>query len=540
MLARLNIPFTLVLVAALLAGCDTGFSGTPFENEPPDTELSVRDSSLVDNLAGADRLKSTVFVSWTGSDPDGFVTAFELRYFNTDERPGPEEGWTLTTSTDSLILLPIPRGERIADVTFEVRAIDNEALKDPTPAKTVFPIQNAPPTIRLSTFDLPPDTTFTVFTFAWIADDPEGIDNLDRIEVSLNDSTSFVELPPDVNFVTFVGEEDSNASGRTEVETRLFTGRAFRSTNIRVPGLRLDAENTLFVRAVDATDTTSVLQRFTWHVKRQSSEILYVNDYRKNTAPKVQTFHLDLLRAYLPAGMPIDVWDISTPFVTGSAGNTPRSDLLPPNADPTLRQMLARFKYVYWVSTNATNSVTGNNLPFAAGVMDLFFENGGKLMVHTPISLPTSPEDNLGNPAILLLPLTDLITFPDSLRPSLRLPTGAGIRPAESLPGLGEAMPELQTSAFVINTLPYLTGGSNTIPLLEADYTYLTRQGGRSGPWFGSKVVASISADRRVGLFALPMINDQTSAPLLLGADGDPEAARRAIHLMLESLGFPK
>ena len=535
---RLPIPLTLVLVAALLAGCDTGFSGTPFENEPPDTELSVRDSSLVDNLAGADRLKSTVFVSWTGSDPDGFVTAFEMRFFNTDERPGPEEGWTLTTSTDSLILLPIPRGERIADVTFEVRAIDNEALKDPTPAKTVFPIQNAPPTIRLSTFDLPPDTTFTVFTFAWTADDPEGLSNLDRIDVSLNDSTSFVGLPPDVDFATFVA--DAGDAGQAETDVAVFTGRGFQRTTFRVPGLRLDAENTFYVRSVDATDTTSVLERYTWYVKEPKSEVLYVNDYRKASNPAVQAFHLALLRDYLPPGLNVDTWDLSKPFVTGNTGNAPRSDALPPNADPTLRLTLGLYKYIYWVSTNATNSIQGNNLPFAAGVMDLFFENGGKLMVHTPISLPINPEDNLGNPAILLLPLTDLITFPDTLRPSLRLPTDSGILPAEPAPGLGETLPELRTSAFVINTLPYLTEGSNTIPLLEADYTYLTRQGGRSGPWFGSKVIASISADRRVGLFALPMINDQTSAPLLVGADGDPEAARRAIHLMLESLGFPK
>jgi hypothetical protein len=71
----------------------------------------------------------------------------------------------MTTRNDSLILLPIPRGERIADVVFEVRAIDNDGLKDPTPARTVFPIQNAPPMLRLSTFELPPDTTFSVISF---------------------------------------------------------------------------------------------------------------------------------------------------------------------------------------------------------------------------------------------------------------------------------------------------------------------------------------------------------------------------------------
>ncbi len=51
----------------------------------------------------------------------------------------------MTLSSDTLILLPIERGSRTANVAFEVRAIDNEGIKDPTPARTVFPIQNSPP-----------------------------------------------------------------------------------------------------------------------------------------------------------------------------------------------------------------------------------------------------------------------------------------------------------------------------------------------------------------------------------------------------------
>jgi len=535
---RIPIFATLIIAFALWAGCDTGISGDAFKNQPPDTDLSVRDTSLVDNLAGSDRLKSTVFVSWTGSDPDGFVSSFELRFFDRGDRPGAEEGWSRTTSNDSLILLPIPRGQRVADVVFEVRAIDNSGAIDPSPAQSVFPIQNTPPDIRLSSFDLPPDTTFSVFTFAWTASDPEGESNLERIDVSLNDSTNFVALPPDVDFATFVGQDDG---GTNTAEARVFTGRGFQSTTIRAPGLLLDAENTFYIRAVDATDTTSVMQRFTWHVKKPHGEVLYVNDYRKAANPLISRFHLALLHDYLPDDVAVDVWNIAEPFVTGNTGNVPRSDALPPNADPTLRLTFSLFKYIYWVSTNTTNTIQGNNLPFSAGVMGDFFDQGGKLMVHSPVSLPINAEDNLGNPAILLLPLTGMISFPDSLRPSLRLPTGAAVNPVGgTVPGTGESLPPLKADAFVISTLPYVTGGTNTIPLYEADYTYLTRQGGRSGPWFGSKVVASLSLDRRVGLFALPLVNEQSGTPLFSGVGGDPADAERAVDLMLESLGFPK
>ncbi len=528
----------LTFVLALTAGCDTGFTGTPFENQPPDTELSVRDSSLVDNLAGAERLRSTVFVSWTGSDPDGFVASYELRFYPSGERPAPEEGWSATTRTDSLVLLPIPRGERTADVTFEVRAIDNEGARDPDPARTVFPIRNAPPTLALNPFELPPDTTFPVASFAWTASDPEGPDNLDRIEISLNDSTSFVALPADVDFITLIGAFDRNDPNQTETTARIFAGRAFQSTGLTVSGLRLDADNTFYVRAVDQTDTTSTLQRVHWYVKKPTSEVLYVNDYRKATAPTVQAYHLALLRDFLPAGMSIDTWDLSQPFATGSSGNTPRSDALPAEAEPTLRETLLLFKYIYWVTTNATNRIQGNNLPLAATVMDAFFENGGKLMVHTPITLPTNPEDNLGNPAILLLPLNDLTALPDSIG-RLELGVGAAIDPIEPVPGPDVTLPPLVSQRFFINELPFDAASANIIPLYAGAYRYRTKSG-RRGDWPGPNTVASISADRRVGLFALPMVNEQTGEPLLSGADGDPDAPRRAIHLILESLGFPR
>ncbi|MEX1055843.1 MAG: hypothetical protein WED81_07420, partial [Rhodothermales bacterium] len=509
---RITYLTTLVIAAAtsvVLLGCDSDITGAALENEPPDTQLSVRDTSLVENLGGDDRLSSTVFVTWSGTDRDGFVPRFQIRFYQRTERPGPEERWSETTRNDSLVLLPIPRGERIADVVFEARAVDNQGIKDPTPARTVFPIKNSPPAVRLSIFDLPPDTTFQIFSFAWAATDPEGEENLDRIEVSLNDTLNFVPLPADVTFATFVGQLDANQPNQGVAEARVFTGRGFAGTDIRVPNLLLDAENTFYIRAVDRTDTTSTMDVFTWYVKGQKSDVLYVNDYRISTNTILLEFHSQLLSDYLPLNASFDVWDITRPFVSGNVGNVPRSSSLPPAADPTLRRMLAQWKHIYWVSTNTINSTAGNNLPYVADVMDLFFENGGTLMVHSPISLPNDPEENLGNAALLLLPLTGLITFPDSLRPSLRINTGAEVDPTEPVPGLQQQLPPLVARGFQLNTLPYFAQGANTIPLYSAEYQYVTREGNRRGPWPGPSTVASMSADRRIGLFALPLIDSQ-------------------------------
>lgn len=535
----------MIFTLLILTGCDSDISGTPFENQPPNTELSVRDTSLVDNINEEDRLASTVAASWSGSDPDGFVSAFEVRFYDDDGFLAPEEGWSRTTSTDTLVLLPIPRGERVANVVFEVRAIDNESSIDPTPARTVFPIQNAPPSLRLDSFESPPDTTFTIISFAWEIDDPEGIENIDRVEISLNDSTNFQTLPADISFITLIANVDPNAAPPAEIDAEVLSGRALRSTNITLPGLRLDDDNILYLRAVDLTDTTSALVSYpedetgTWFVKVPRGRILYVNDYRKNTWPSIQEFHLNLLGEYLPENEEIDTWNLSEPFVSGSGGNVGRSNALPASAEPMLEQSLALYEYIYWVSTNTINNTSGNNLPFAASATNTFFENGGRMMVHSPISPPADPADLLGNPAILLLPVTGVVTFPDTLRQSLRLQSDAAITPVGSLPGVATPLPPLKSPGFIIGTLPYQALGDNVVELYSADYTYLTRQGG-TGPWFGSSTVASISADQRVGLFGLPFINEITQAPIIVGADDSAEAPRTTIKLMLESLGFPK
>ncbi len=530
-----------ILAAALLLGaCDSDITGSRLDNLPPDTQLSVRDTSLTDNLGDDERLTSSVFVSWTGDDPDGFVASFEFRFFPPDSAPAKEEAWSPTTNSDSLLLLPIPPGEKEANVVFEVRAIDNDGLVDPSPARTVFPIQNSPPDIAFRPFDLAPDTTFAVFSYGWAASDPEGIENLDRIDISLNDSLQFVALPPETEFVTFVGDVDKNDPGQTVTDAKVFLGRGFQTTGVSVPGLILGAENTIYIRAVDQTDTTSTIESYSWHVKKSRGDILYVNDYRKSTFPRVQRFHLALLREFLPEGTGIDLWDISTPYVTGNVGDTPRSPLMPASPDPTLRQWLADYSFIYWVATSTTASVSNDNLPFVASASDLFFENGGKMMIHSPITLPSNPEDIVGNPALLLLPLSDLISFPDTLRPALRMGIGADIPPADAVPGLGTMLPALDSDAFFTNTLPYATDGANVIPLATGEYTYITRDGRRQGPWFGPSVIASMSADQRVGLFALPLVNEQSGNQNLVGADGDTEAPRTAIKLMLESLGFPQ
>lgn len=530
----LSIGFAAALCVALgVLGCDSDISGDRFDNLAPNTELSVRDASLVDNL-GERRLTSTISASWLGSDPDGFVAYFEIRFYLTEREGsiGPEDGWAKTTSVDTLVLLPIEEGSSTANVVFEVRSVDNLGLKDPSPARTVYPIVNSPPTIKFSAFELPPERTFPIFAFSWTADDPEGPQNIDRIEVSFNDSTSFVSLPPETEFATFVGDLDGPDRSGNVVSARVHLGRNFQTSDIYVPGLRLNEDNVFYIRAVDKTDTASTRLEYPLYVWEPVSDILYVNDYRKSAAQVVQDFHLDLLHSYLPEGTPVDVWDLSEPYFSGNTGSLARADDMPVVADPVVRTFLATYKHIYWVATATTSAPRSNNFPFAAAVMDLFFENGGTILVHSPITIPVNEDEIDSNAGIVVLPLTGFVSFPDTLRPSLRLTTSGKIRSTGVLD-----LPTLSPVRLIIGTLPYIAQGAD-IPLYTADYQTQPFSGG-TGVWTGSSVVASISEDSRIALFALPIPDERTGTSLFVGEGGSDQDVREAIFAILNRLGFP-
>ena len=540
--------FVLVATPLFLAACDGGITGDENANVPPETELSVQAASLVDVLDER-RLTSIVQVNWSGTDPDGFVEAFELRFYDESEAVavGPETGWTQTTRRDSLILLPIPAGKPTANVVFEVRARDNEGALDPTPARTVFPVRNTPPTFRVSAAEAPPDTTWPAVSFAVTASDLDGEANLAAVEVALNDPDGeFISLPPDTDFLTLVAEDPS----AQETTARLLLGRSGIPSEFSLPGFRTDADNTIYFRAVDAANFRSETAVYpdldadpeaTWYVKRVTSPILLVNDYRSSRHTLVMPYHREILDSYAGAGN-YDEWYLAEPFQTGvSTIVLDYSDNLPSSPDPTLRETLRFWDHIYWVSTNVTNRAVGNNLPLVAGFLDPFFEQGGSLFVNVPIRLPSAAEDNLGNSALAILPLSGLFDFGaggefEDFTPFMYLDGGAAITPAETLPG-GTALPALRAARFVeVLSFPI---GTNATPLYAGALT-AQRESGELVDWPGPPNLASFRDDGQVALLAVPLVNDFNGAPFLEGADGDPEAPREAVRLILDALGFPR
>ncbi len=543
MLRPVALALAALVLAPLLAACDSGFGGSPNDNRPPDTELSVRSTDLTETL-GDRRLVSTIELAWSGTDPDGVVTAFDVRAYVVDAGlpvPGADEGWTRTSRRDSTILLPIPEGRRTADVAVQVRAVDNDGGIDETPAETVFPIINSDPTFRLTAAEAPPDTTWPVLSFAFTADDPDGVANLAGVEVALNDTLGgWTRLPADVTFVTLVAA-DPTATGT--VDARVLAGRSAQATALTLPGLRLDADNVVFLRSVDAAGAVSRVATYpgedgTLFVRRTTSAVLLVNDLRSSTA-NVDTRPLGVMRAALAqSGVgSYDTWDLSQTPLVASAPQT--SEALPVTADPTLRLTFALWSRIAWVSNAVTNSAVGNNLPLAAPVLGGFFDRGGRMLVQTPITAPLSGDEGQTNPAIDLLPMGGLVSFaPTSSEPrtvrTLRANAGTAVTPAGTMPGTGTPLPALATTALVTTALPYTVGPDDVVLYTMPFTAFYTNN--TNGPWTGSTVVASASSDGRVALFALPLFSGAGAlfGPATPGGPGVTDA----LATILDGLDF--
>ncbi len=536
--SRFVLP-ALIALASGVAACDAGFEGDRSDNQAPETELSVRSTDLREDLDGR-RLVSSVNVAWSGTDADGVVLAFDVRAYAIGDglpAPAPEAGWSRTTRRDSTLLLPIPLGSAEADVAVEVRALDNDDALDPTPARTVFPIVNSNPTFRLIGAEAPPDSTWPVVSFSFAAADRDGEANLSGIELSLNDPDgTFTRIAPEATFLTLVAE-NPRASGETGAQ--LFLGRGFSNTGVVLPGLRLDGDNVLYIRSVDAAGATSPTVRYpeldadgdtigAFYVRRVTSDVLLVNDFRASGDEAVLGVAREALAVYGTAQY--DEWDLSA--TPQSSANPAFSEALPATSDPTLRRTLGLWNRIYWVSNAVTNRVSGNNFPRAAAAMDLFFDGGGRLLVHTPVSFPQSAEDGEGNPAIDILPLRGLVEFPNGVR-ALRAAAGTTVQPGAQVPGTGRTLPALQTTRLLTSALPYETRPDDIVLYSIPFYENNTPE----NVWQGSQTLASIRADRRVALFALPLFAGPN--PLFAPAGGGTEGVADALAVLLDGLDFP-
>lgn len=471
---------TILAVAGLIAGtlflasCDAGFDGNFKENQAPRTFLTVNEINLPDGV----RLVSQINISWWGDDPDGYIVGYEFRIGDDDSQP-----WNFTTRTDSLFVLPIEEGNLDADVRFTVRAVDNEGAVDPEPPSLVFPIRNSPPNIRFRTLETPPDSTFRVFSFGWQASDPDGDANLNRIELAINDTTSWQSVSPDVSFIT-VRVDDTVSPATSQV----FLGRALNTSDLSFDSINVNGDNTFYIRAVDNAGAISPTISYEWYIKQQTSRVLVLNDIQGDGNFQVIQQHFNLLR-----NVGIDQFDFMniTDGVTTGGQRVVLSSAFPDRSlgNPTINTMLAEWDHIYWVSNNLFR-----NIGYALELTVRFFENGGTMFINIPTS--DLPSDN---PLFQFLPFQRMEILPSGQQ-SFFIANNSMIIPTEFVSN----PPVLQFRRNLLSYYPVIPFGE-TVPLFEADFKTRAAVTGFINDFNGSKLISATNPDESILFFGIDL-----------------------------------
>ena len=223
---------SLVLLAAsawMLAGC--GLKGTLRPDLAPETSLFV--------TGPVDTVNHIVRLNWFGTDVDGEVVGYEIRFIN-PAAPA-ETAWVFTDRTDSTFTVFTPSG--YTRPSFEVRAIDDKGQRDPTPARNDFQFSNQPPTVRITAGPAINDTTFASITVSWSAGDPDG----------------------DVARLRFLVWLDGNSANPVMTTARTFT---VPTSSFLVNGSLTTGRRKLFVRAIDDGGRAGDPDSSSWIVQR--------------------------------------------------------------------------------------------------------------------------------------------------------------------------------------------------------------------------------------------------------------------------------
>lgn len=383
----------IILLGLLFGSCKEPISGSRNENQPPSTNLTVESI----NRGGDFRLSSQIRISWFGTDPDGYVIGYEYAINDTSEG-----AWKFTVKTDSTFILPIKPGQSQDDVLFKVRAIDNDNLRDPVGARLVYPILNSRPTVAINRTQSPPDTLYSIASFGWSFNDPDGLLNISKTEVAVNDTINgWVEIPftgSDEGELFISLEVDNSSTG--EKEAQVFLGRSYSTlqvdgNNVVIPGVKVGDKNTFYVRAIDAAQEISNVDTLSWFVKEQKSKTLFLNDFTGTNTSEALDLHLGILQEN---GITPDVWTINDGEVVQS--RVALSAAFPTVLDPTLKKTLAKWDHIYWISDNLDR-----NIVYAQEILSEFYRTGGTSFINIPIK-----DKDLGEELFNYLPVDSIGT----------------------------------------------------------------------------------------------------------------------------------
>ena len=458
----LQIIAVCVLAIALIVlhnGCTKEYANQPHVNKQPQTFfwLYPSDTSIA---AGVSKQQ----LHWWGEDQDGFVVGYLLAVVpNLVVVPNPDTlAYTFVTSTDSLIAFPLRQAQQTFLVA--VHAVDNtfnypllagsivrltpfpywdqngngifdgtdvrlntlaDAM-DPNGAKLRFPTVNTPPTIDYvfdtandTMYAQPPAQTFTVAGFSWVGHDFDGDETISSYRISLNDSlfSNPFTVPSSVTTITLaVPRSTSDAAVSSTVDADVYLGT---SPNLHkvgtISGLRLDANNSLYVQSVDMAAANSKPIVFpskgnSWYVKKPRGNILMVVDYDGTDLGSVQSFYVNSIFKHISGIIP-DTLNLSDGKMI-PAGQ---------HVNPAFTKTLKLYNCVVWFTDPSPNLTLARQVLY-----DYWSSSDGGHLIYSahyadPNAIPDAghayrdiaPIDSLGSAPLSVTKFTGVIS-PDS------------------------------------------------------------------------------------------------------------------------------
>jgi hypothetical protein len=130
---------SLIILILLMVQCERKTEPAS-PNSPPNTTMAnipVEDDTLF----------ALIQVHWDGEDYDGFISGYQYRYITQHIFMGDSVVQDWVTTTETSVIIPFESSDLLNHQRFQVRAIDDKGLADPTPAEkrfytlqTVFPV----------------------------------------------------------------------------------------------------------------------------------------------------------------------------------------------------------------------------------------------------------------------------------------------------------------------------------------------------------------------------------------------------------------
>lgn len=438
-----NVILFTVLVIFIL-GCDTNPFHTDkksrlVSNSAPETHLFLipTPDSLAGKPYGIDTTASKQTLYWWGEDKDGQVIGYYYKWDFSDSMI-----WT-TKETETFY---VPIRTDYDEFTFQVWAVDNDSLMDPSPAIQTFPIFNSRPTISFKNRSNPPAPadnpnvtayTFPTRTFFWDVEDADGVETIQAIYYAMDDTSNWIQLDGADRSITLTGLE----SGPHRFYVKAEDVAGANSPVISFP------------------DPDDELTPNNWVVREPKGDVLLVNDYALDQSThEIQSIYENILSGIVGADG-YSVWEIGT---NSAPAINPQNIL--PYATADIRAYLGYFKKVIWFSHLGVPHISEAGLSLTQYVGNggyVFISNGNQTQPDTSWTFTSIDSTFIVNPSGRLLAGVDILasfTADSTENAAIDLTTGKliGNRVSALIPGQGaQVVYRMQPDSTATIAVPY-------------------------------------------------------------------------------------